>query len=483
MSENRRLKADIFASLPPIDHNKERFAAIQKAVHDSGRKVVVLDDDPTGSQTVHGIDVLTTWQVDELKAALTADEAVFYILTNTRSLNTEGARVRNLEIAENLCVASRQCGVGFDIISRSDSTLRGHYPLELDVIENVLKEEIGLEFDGHLLIPAFLEGGRYTINDIHYVQEGETLTPAEDTEFANDAVFGYKSSYMPKYVEEKTGGLIPAADVVSLQVEDFRLRGADYIAKVLLDAPKGSRIVVNAADYSDLETFVLGLLEAEAAGKHYLARSSASFVRTRGGIASKAYLTGEEVAPASTNSNGGLVVVGSYVGKTTSQVSEAKKLTRLSSLEVNVNNLLEEGSREIEIARVKTEVQNCLMRGQDIMVYTSRVLIKQSGNLANLDIGQKVSSALVDIVSSLSVQPRFLIAKGGITSSDLATDALKVRSALVLGQVAPGISAWKLKEESKFPGMSYIVFPGNVGTTDTLADVVRLLAGEVERLG
>ena len=160
-----------------------------------------------------------------------------------------------------------------------------------------------------------------------------------------------------------------------------------------------------------------------------------------------------------------------------------KKVQNLKILEINVNNLLEESKRQSEIDQVKQAVQECLVNGQNIMVYTSRALVKKSGNLANLDIGASVSSALVEIVASLEIKPRFLIAKGGITSSDLATEALKVKSALVLGQVSPGISAWRLKDETKFPGMSYIVFPGNVGNADTLGDVIRLLDGQVERLG
>ncbi len=483
MSGAVQSKSELFASLPEAKADNTQFEAIKAAVKNSGRKVVVLDDDPTGSQTVHGIYVLTGWQVDELEKALRSPEDVFYILTNTRSLEGDQARALNAEIARNLCTASTNCGVGFDIISRSDSTLRGHYPLELDVLEEILEKQAGFAFDGHLLIPAFIEGGRFTINNVHYVQEGEQLTPAEDTEFANDAVFGYQNSYMPKYVEEKTAGKVAATEVICVSIEDLRLHGSDRVAEMLTGAPRGSRIVVNAADYSDLEVFVLGLLKAEAAGKHYLVRSSASFVKVRGAISPKPYLTRDEIAPVAANPHGGLVVVGSYVGKTTSQVEAAKKLDNLRSLEVDVNSLLEEKSRSAEISRAIAEVQNCLGDGQDIMIYTSRSLVKQSGDLVNLDIGQRVSSALVQIVESLAVQPRFLIAKGGITSSDLATDALNVRSALVVGQVAPGISVWRLQEETRFPGMAYVVFPGNVGTADTLADVVRLLDGQVERLG
>ncbi len=482
MSDKTNLKSAIFASLPPVANNADQFKQIQAAVKASGRKVVVLDDDPTGSQTVHGINVLTTWDVADLQKALTAQEDVFYILTNTRSMNTAAAASLNAEVARNLCKASQLCGVSFDIISRSDSTLRGHYPLELDVIGTTLQQEANLEFDGHLLIPAFFEGGRYTINNIHYVQEGDKLTPAEDTEFANDAVFGYSSSYMPKYIEEKTAGTVTAEEVVCVQIVDLRLHGSDHVADILLRSPKGARVVVNAADYTDLEVFVLGLLKAEAAGRHYLVRSSASFVRVRGGISPKAYLTGDEVASQTANPHGGLVIVGSYIGKTTAQVEGAKNIDNLNWLEVNVNNLLEISERQNEIDKVKQAVHDSLTNGENIMVYTSRALVKQAGALVNLDIGSKVSAALVEIVATLDVKPRFLIAKGGITSSDLATEALRVKSAVVLGQVAPGISAWKLQEETKFPGISYIVFPGNVGNSELLADLIRLLDGQIERL-
>ena len=483
MSPKPILKADIFASLPPVVDNSTRFQAIKNALSQSCRKVVVLDDDPTGSQTVHDINVLTTWDVSDLETALKADEDVFYLLTNTRSLNADGASAINVEIAENLCKASQNCGIGFDIISRSDSTLRGHYPLELDVIGNILEHQVGIESDGHILIPAFFEGGRYTINNIHYVQEGNILTPAEQTEFANDAVFGYTSSFMPKYIEEKTTGSVAADDVICLQIDDLRTHGDEHVAEILLTAPKGSRIVVNAADYSDLEIFVLGLLKAEAAGKHYLIRSSASFVRVRGAIAAKKYLTGAEVNPENSNNAGGLIVVGSYVGKTTSQVEKAKEVNNLRVVEVNVNQLLEPSERQNEIEHVKTTIEKSIKAGHNIMIYTSRTLIKQSGALTNLDVGSSISSALVEIVGGLTVQPRFLIAKGGITSSDLATEALKVKSALVIGQVSPGISAWRLKDETLFPGMPYIVFPGNVGNAETLGDVIRLLNGEIMRLG
>ena len=470
-------KDQLFSSLPDRTDDKDLFQHVQTAVARARRKVVVLDDDPTGTQTVHGIEVLTGWDVDNLKAALESTASLFYILTNSRSLDAQQAWDLNQEIAHNLCLAAQAAGVDFDVISRSDSTLRGHYPGELDALEAVFVKEAGLKFDGHLLIPAFFEGGRFTANNIHYVQEGELLTPAGQTEFARDAVFGYRNSYLPDYVEEKTGGKTSATDVVSISIDDLRLGGPELVSDKLIQVTDGRKIIVNAVDYQDMEIFVLGLLRAEQAGKRFLVRSSASFVKSRGAITNRPHLTRDEIVPAEARSLGGLVVVGSYVGKTSQQIEAAKEIPSLKNVEIQVQELLNRETRVAEIAEVQQRVQQAILNGVDVMVYTSRKLIKSDNAGENLNIGKQVSTALVEIVKSLTIAPRFLIAKGGITSSDLATDALGVKCAYVLGQVAAGISVWRLGEETKFPGRAYVVFPGNVGTQDTLADVIKLLQG------
>ena len=475
----RILKDETFARLPGLVSRGDLFPQVQEAVRRSARKVVVLDDDPTGSQTVHGIDVLTGWQVEELQKALLSGTSLFFILTNTRSLDAERARQINTEIGRNLCRAASATGVEFDIISRGDSTLRGHYPEELDALEEVLHREAGIDFDGQLLVPAFFEGGRFTLDDIHFVQEGDWLVPAGETEFARDAVFGYQNSHLARYIEEKTGGRVMAADVASISLADLRQGGPDRVCQRLMQVSGGQRVVVNAIGYSDLEIFVLGLLKAEAAGKRFLVRSSASFVKTRGAVAQRSCLEREEMELTGQADRGGLVIVGSYVGKTSAQIMAAKQLKTLQSLELDVHLLLDEESRAATIGHACEVVQQAMQKGADIMVYTSRTLVKKDDVKGNLSVGQRVSAALVEIVRNLEVQPRFLIAKGGITSSDLATEALGVKSARVLGQVSPGVSVWRLGEETKFPGLPYVVFPGNVGNDENLAQVILLLQGRV----
>ena len=169
----------------------------------------MLDDDPTGTQTVAGVAVLTEWSVASLAAELRSEPPVFYVLTNSRALPLEAASRLNREIAANLTAASRAAGRGFVVVSRSDSTLRGHYPGEVDA----LAAGLGGGFDGVLIVPFFLEGGRYTIDDVHYVADGDVLTPAAETEFARDSVFGYGSSDLREWVSEKHGGALAPRDV------------------------------------------------------------------------------------------------------------------------------------------------------------------------------------------------------------------------------------------------------------------------------
>ena len=144
------------------------------------RKIVVLDDDPTGSQTVHDIHVYTDWTQETLDEAFGSDEKLFYILTNSRSFTAEQTKKVHQDIAAAIRNASAKTGKDYLVISRSDSTLRGHFPLETEVLRASLDKDI----DGEILCPFFPEGGRFTIGDIHYVKQGDALVPAAQTEFA-----------------------------------------------------------------------------------------------------------------------------------------------------------------------------------------------------------------------------------------------------------------------------------------------------------
>ena len=459
----------LIESLPSVADRGD-FERVQALVAASGRKLVVLDDDPTGTQTVHGIPVLTEWSVASLATALRETGPCFYVLTNTRALALPAAAALNRELAHNLTAAARATGRTFTVVSRGDSTLRGHFPGEVDALAAALGEPV----DGTLLIPAFFEGGRYTIHGVHYVADGARLVPAGKTEFARDATFGYRSSALADWVEEKTAGRVRAADVAHIAIET--LRGADGAAAVcaqLLALPRGKVIAVDAAAYADLEVFVHGLLQAEAAGRRYVARTAAGYVRVRAGITPRALLSAAEIAPPS--SSGGLIVVGSYVAKTTQQLEAALAAPHVAATEVHVDRLLDPAARADEIARAAAAADAAMRAGRHALLFTSRQLVSAVGRAGELGTAQTVSSALVAIVQALRERPRFFIAKGGITSSDLATQGLGVKKALVLGQAAPGIPVWRLGPESRFPGLAYVVFPGNVGGPDTLRELIARL--------
>lgn len=236
-----------------------------------------------------------------------------------------------------------------------------------------------------------------------------------------------------------------------------------------------NKVIVNCTDYIDVKVFALALLKAMKAGRHFMFRSAAALTKVLGGVSDKPLLTKEELVVAG-NTNGGLIVIGSHVKKTTQQLEKLKELDNIDFIEFNHLMVLESDEKlEAEIQRVIDKTEDNLKKGITTAVMTGRKLLKMDTKEESLRVSVKISDALVSIVTRLSVQPKFIIAKGGITSSDVATKGLSIKKALVLGQVAPGIPAWKAGQESKFPGMSYVVFPGNVGAVTTLRDVVAMM--------
>jgi uncharacterized protein YgbK (DUF1537 family) len=464
-----RSKSATFAALPP-PWPKDVLPALAKAAA-SAAKLVVLDDDPTGTQTVHDITVVTEWSIDTLAAELTADGPGFYILTNSRALAPAATAALHHDLAANLLAASARTGVAFSVFSRSDSTLRGHFPLEIDVLDDALGP-----FDGTLLAPYFEAGGRLTLDGVHYVVEGDQLTPAADTPFARDATFGYRNSFLPAWVEEKTSGRVRADDAVILPLALIRSAGPDGVARALASAPRGALVAVDAVERRDIEVVALGLLHAERAGKKFIGRTAASIVAARIGLAPRALLEAKDFpAPAECATTGGLIVVGSYVPKTTAQLRHLRASVTHELVELSAPAVLDPARRAAAIAAATHDVNAHLAAGQLVVLATSRELITGDSPEQSLAIINEVSSALVAVVRALAVRPRFFIAKGGITSSDVATAGLGVRRARVQGQLLPGVPVWRLGAESKFPDLNYVVFPGNVGGNTALVDALTRL--------
>ncbi|KAH8175175.1 NAD-binding of NADP-dependent 3-hydroxyisobutyrate dehydrogenase domain-containing protein [Sarocladium implicatum] len=449
-----------------------------KARVDSGVMpvLVALDDDPTGTQTCNNIDVLAVWDIETLKQQFTMDCRGFFILTNSRALPPVEAKALIIEITTNVKKAAEETGKAFEIVLRGDSTLRGHLPEEPEAVEWVLGRS-----DGWVLAPFFRQGGRFTINDVHYVQEGDSLIPAAQTAFAQDATFGYKNSNLQQYILEKCGSRFNSSSFTSITLEDLRVGGPDRVEEKLLSGERSANrvIIVNAVADSDMDVFVAGLLAAEEKGYRFIYRTAAAFVSSRLGIQECKPKTWAELSSetgTNTPKHGGLILAGSYVPKTTAQLSALRERrgVDLEVIELDVAQLIasaEQGQKMVDDAIARTT--RVLSTGKDVLVMTSRTLIKTDEAISSLEIGSKVAAALVRLLVSIDVRPRYVIAKGGITSSDAATKGLKMKRALVVGQAAPGVPLWRCDEEtSRHRSVPFVVFPGNVGTETTLAEIV-----------
>lgn len=425
--------------------------------------LVVLDDDPTGTQTVHDVPVLTEWSVEALRAELSRGGRCFFILTNSRALPREEACALNREIGSNLREAAERSGCAFRVISRSDSTLRGHFPAETDALAPAL----GGRFDATLLIPAFFEGGRTTAADVHYVGS----TPVAETEFARDARFGFRHSNLCQWVEEKTAGRIPAAAVVSFALEE--VRGSFSTLQDKLRALRGNAVaIVNARQPSDLDRFAEAVRAAEAAQKRFLFRTAASFVAAYARIAPRPLLQSSEIAPP--GAGRGLLVVGSHVRKSSEQLQRWQEARMGSVVWLPAASLLSPEAPEA-IRGAAAKVDRALGEDKTIALATSREFMPGKSEADHAALARTISLGLVRAVAGLRTRPRWLIAKGGITASDVATQGLNVKRALVLGQALPGVPVWRLGPESRWPDLAYVVFPGNVGDPDSLATLTTML--------
>ncbi|MFK4637330.1 four-carbon acid sugar kinase family protein [Paenarthrobacter histidinolovorans] len=496
------LEADVLSAFPAEVRIPAQLVAdaVAASSAESPRVLVVLDDDPTGTQSVADLAVLTSWEVADFTWAFTyirenRTKPAVYVLTNTRSLDPAEAAARNEEIVRNaLAAAASANGLRLGFVSRSDSTLRGHYPLEPDVIAATVAAETGENTDGVVIVPAFPDAGRVTIGGVHYMRgDAGSLTPVAETEFAKDASFGFTNSELAKYVEEKSKGRFPASDVIVLDLNIIRAGAsaqdpaisAKAIADALESATDSTPIVADIVTENDFRALALGLEEAERRGKKLLYRVGPPFVRGRIGQEIRTALTSDEAFAGNTPSTaGGLIVVGSHVGVTTRQLNDlTAQHSSARTIEIDVEKLIAgtktqgEAEADAYIGTVVADVVDALRSG-DVIVHTSRLLIKTDDAAASLKIARTVSAAVVAVVNRTlkTFPPRFVIAKGGITSSDVAAHGLEIRHAIVRGPMLPGIvSLWE-PVDGPAKGIPYIVFAGNVGDDQSLTQVTRKLS-------
>ena len=281
---------------------------------------------------------------------------------------------------------------------------------------------------------------------------------------------------MPEYVEEKTKGAYKKEDVTCISLEDIHNMEIDKIEEQLLAVHDFNKIIVNAVDYVDVKVFCVALYRAMRKGKVYMMRTAAAIVKVMGGVTSQPLLTREQMVVKETE-NGGIIVVGSHTEKTTRQVEALKELKEIEFIELDATLVKDDAAFEAEVQRCLEKEEACIKSGRTVCCYTTRALITaDTGDKEDeLRLSVKISDAVQSLVGRLSVTPAFVIAKGGITSSDVGTKALAVKRANVLGQIRPGIPVWQTGDESRFPLTPYVIFPGNVGDDETLREAVEVL--------
>ncbi len=430
-------------------------------------RIIVLDDDPTGSQTVHSCLLLTRWDVETLKQGLQDAAPLFFILTNTRGMSAAQAETLTRKVCKNLRLALDElAATGTTInpllVSRSDSTLRGHYPVETDVIA----EELG-PFDAHFMVPAFFEGGRKTIDSIHYLMVDDKPVPVHETEFARDSVFAYSHSYLPDYVEEKTAGRIKAAQVERFNLQDVR---GDSLPR-LLALQDNVCCVVDGETQADLNHFCQQLMQAAQQGKRFLFRSAASLLTALAQLPPQA-VAAEKMRVYVRNDMAGAIIAGSHVSKTTQQLNQLLQQPGTAGIEIDVEKILSQ--REQLLTDVIASAEDCHAKDITSVIYTSRTELQFDDQQSRLAFGEQVSAFLMDVVRNLPVTIGFLISKGGITSNDVLSDGLALRTSRVVGQILAGCSVVRCPEDHpRYPNLPVVIFPGNVGDENALATVLQ----------
>ena len=428
-------------------------------------KIIVLDDDPTGSQTVHSCLLLTRWDVETLKQGLQDAAPLFFVLTNTRGMSaTEAAELTRI-VCKNLGkaldeLAAEEIIINPLLVSRSDSTLRGHYPVETDIIA----EELG-PFDAHFMVPAFFEGGRKTIDSIHYLMVDDKAIPVHETEFARDSVFGYSHSYLPDYVEEKTDGRIKASQVERFTLQDVR---GDSLPRLL--ALQGNVCcVVDGEIQDDLNHFCRQLMQAAQQGKRFLFRSAASLLTALAELPPQP-VAAEAMHAYVRDNMAGAVIVGSHVKTTTQQLNQLLQQDGVTGIEVDVAKI--SAQRALLLEEIIAATEDCHAKKITPVIYTSRTELQFNDLQSRLSFGEQVSAFLMDVVRNLPVTTGFLISKGGITSNDVLSNGLALRTSRVVGQIHAGCSVVRCPDNHpRYPRMPVVIFPGNVGNEQALAKV------------
>lgn len=404
-------------------------------------KVVVCDDDPTGTQSATGVEVLLRWDSDALAAALERADAV-YLLTNTRALDESDAVALVSRIRSEVDSAAHRLDADVRLVLRGDSTLRGHVFAEAAAV------------DPHaplLFVPAFPGGGRTTVEGTHLVRVGGETVPAHETEFARDPVFGYQHGYLPDYVREKS-----ERTPVTVPLDVVR---SDRLADVLAGAADGEVLLPDVHDDADVAR-IAAALRAAWPRRSLVARGGAPLAAAVAGVTSDGLLDAPVAGPGRT-----LLVCGSHTGAATRQLAVASA-HRAAPATVGTDAALADPDAAVDA--LADECGAALETGYAALA-SERERRAEHDTLAH---GESVMRVLVGVVARLRDRVDVVVTKGGITGAQVARDGLGAVLARVRGQVLPGVSVWDL-HTADGRAVVQVVVPGNVGDDDALDRALR----------
>ncbi|MDC3148321.1 hypothetical protein OA847_00165 [bacterium] len=439
-------------------------------------KFVVIDDDPTGSQTVHDCLLLLKWDCSTLVKGFESKSNLFFILANTRSLSENDAKLKIEEICKNLKTVITSLAYEEEIIfiSRGDSTLRGHNFLEPSALNSCLGP-----FDATFHIPAFIEGKRLTINGSHFVDK----TPISQTIFAKDKIFGYKTSNVKNLLFQQSKSQINFEDIQNLLLSDIEMLNDEennIVFKTLKNLKNNKHVVVDIENYSQLKKFSL-VIKKLIKQKKFLFRTAASFISSISEKKSvsqskKNFFSNLRIRNKEKSFLPGLIIVGSYVKLSTMQLNNLLEIRNCNSIELDVFEFFKISSadnnkKQMNLFKNKflKEIRFSFEQGKTPVLFTSRKFMSlDSSELLNFY--NLLACFIAELVADLKYEIGYLISKGGITTNLILSDGLNADYVYLEGQIFKGISVvtYDLKNDEKLP---IVTHPGNIGTEDSLVNI------------
>jgi len=438
-------------------------------------KFVVIDDDPTGSQTVHDCLLLLKWDCSTLVKGFESKSNLFFILANTRSLSENDAKLTIEELCKNLktVITSQTYEEEIIFISRGDSTLRGHNYLEPIALNSCLGP-----FDATFHIPAFIEGKRFTINGSHFVDK----TPISQTIFATDKIFGYETSNVKNLLFQQSKSQINFEDIQNLLLSDIEMLNDEennIVFKTLKNLKNNKHVVVDVENYSQLKKFSL-VIKKLIKQKKFLFRTAASFISS---ISEKKSVSQTEIFFSNLRIRNkensflpGLIIVGSFVELSTIQLKNLLDISYCNPIELDVFEFFKitssENNQKQRILfknKFLKEIRFSFEKGKTPVLFTSRKILSLDFS-EQFNFYNSLAFFIAELVADLKYEIGYLISKGGITTNVILSNGLNADYVYLEGQIFTGISVvtYNLKNDEKLP---IVTHPGNIGTKDSLVNI------------